>query len=85
MGWLKNMFVKYFNVENMTSELMDLIDDDKLMDFILSEFKNNFTRDELYEELKDELSEEDLETFLSEDLGYGEKDELMGKNENEVK
>lgn len=69
MNWLRDMFIKNFNVQNMASDLMDLIDEDKLMDFIYEQFNSNFTYGELYDTFKDELGEEELQSFL-EELGH---------------
>lgn len=68
-SWLRNMFIKNFNVEYMINDLMDLIDNDKLVDFIHSQFNENFTYEELYNEFKNELSKEELQSFL-EELGH---------------
>lgn len=66
MDWWKEKFIENFNMEMVAPDLMYLIDEEKLYDYIIEEFNDNFTYEELYNLFKDEMSKEDLEMVLSE-------------------
>lgn len=66
---LREEFVKNFNLEMVATDLMDLIDKDKLENYMLNEFKENFTYGEVYDLFKNYMNEEDLKDFL-EQMGH---------------
>jgi hypothetical protein len=66
---LKNLFIQNFNMDLIALDLMDLIDDDKLEEFMFEKFKENFMYGELYDIFKDYLDKETLQCLL-EDMGF---------------
>lgn len=69
LSWLRQKFYEQFNLEMCASDIMDLVDEQDLQDYIFEQFKNSFMYGELFELFKDELNEEELESLL-EDMGY---------------
>lgn len=76
---LKQKFVEEFNPERVIWDLLNLIDEDKLLEYFKEEFGDNFMYGELFELFKNTgmLNEEDLQTLL-EYMGfdYVDLDEL---------
>ena len=66
---LKDLFIQNYNMEMVALDLMDLIDDDKLEEFMIEKFKENFMYGELYDIFKDYLDKETLQCLL-EDMGF---------------
>lgn len=66
MDWWKQKFIQNFNLEMAAPDIMDLVDEEKLYDYIIDEFNSNFTYAELYDLFKNEMSKEDLESVLTE-------------------
>lgn len=68
---LKQKFVEEFNPERVIWDLLNLIDEDKLLEYLLEKFKNEFSYEEVYHLFKNcgELNEEDLQILL-ENMGY---------------
>lgn len=66
MEFLKEQFIKNFNMEMVAIDLLSLIDNDILYDYIIKEFNENFTYKELYNLFKNEMSKEDLKDLLTE-------------------
>lgn len=69
LSWLRQKFYQEFNLEMCVSDIMDLVDEKDLQDYIFEQFRNNFMYGELFELFRDELNEEELESLL-EDMGY---------------
>lgn len=65
MEFWKNKLIENFNMEMVARDLLNLIDDDILYQFIISEFNNNFTYEELYNLFKNEMNKEDLKNLLT--------------------
>lgn len=63
---LKQKFVEEFNPERVMWDLLNLIDEDKLLEYFKEEFGDNFMYGELFELFKNTgmLNEEDLQTLL---------------------
>lgn len=63
---LKQKFVEEFNPERVIWDLLNLIDEDKLLEYFKEEFGDNFMYGELFELFKNTgmLNEEDLQTLL---------------------
>ena len=66
---LEELFIKYFNMERVASDLMDLIDIETLEDFILNKFKQEFTKEELKNIFMEEIGDEDIAKNILEDMG----------------
>lgn len=68
---LKQKFIEEFNVERCIYDILDLVDENKLKEYIYNEFKENFMYGEVYNLFKNcgLLNEEDLQDLL-EDMGY---------------
>lgn len=69
MDFWKQKFIENFNLEMTAPDIMDLVDEEKLHDYIIEEFSNNFTYAELYDLFKDEMSKEELKDVL-EEMGH---------------
>ena len=69
LSWLRQKFYQEFDLERCASDIMDLVDEQKLQDYIFEQFKNSFMYGELFDLFKDELNEEELESLL-EDIGF---------------
>lgn len=82
MEFWKSKLIENFNMEMIARDLLDLIDEDVLYDFIISEFNENFTYEELYNLFEKEMNKEDLKDLLTEmghdfiDLSKGELKEV---------
>lgn len=63
---LKQKFVEEFNPERVIWDLLNLIDEDKLLEYFKEEFGDNFMYGELFELFKNTgmLNEEDLQSLL---------------------
>ena len=66
MEFWKNKFVENFNMEMVAKDLLDMIDEDVLYHYIIHEFNENFTYEELYNLFKNEMSKEELKDLLTE-------------------
>lgn len=66
---LRQEFYNNFNMQMVASDLMDLVDEDILFNYIKEEFNDNFMYGELYDLFKNELSKEELQETL-EYLGH---------------
>lgn len=66
---LRQEFYNNFNMQMVASDLMDLVDEDILFNYIKEEFNSNFMYGELYDLFKNELSKEELQETL-EYLGH---------------
>ena len=69
MDFWKQKFIENFNLEMAAPDIMDLVDEEKLHDYIIEEFNNNFMYGELYDLFKDEMSKEELKDVL-EEMGH---------------
>lgn len=69
MEFIKQKFIEQFNMERVARDLMNMIDEDKLLNYIYEEFGDNFMYGELYDLFKNELSKEDLQCLL-EEMGF---------------
>jgi len=69
LSWLRQKFYEHFNLERCASDIMDMVDEQDLQNYICEQFGDSFMYGELFDIFKDELSEEDLQGFL-EDLGF---------------
>lgn len=69
MDFYRQQFIKNFNIEMVASDLMDLIDEDKLQEYIIEQFNENFTYEELYNLFSQEMNKEDLQSLL-EEMGH---------------
>lgn len=69
LSWLRQKFYQEFNLEMCASDIMDLVDEQDLQNYIFEQFKNSFMYGELFELFKNELNEEELESLL-EDIGF---------------
>lgn len=65
----KDLFIKYFNLNHIAIELMDLCDQDKLFEFIIDKFNKEVAREELKEELIKRYNDDETEETLKE-MGY---------------
>lgn len=66
MDFWKTKLIENFNMEMVARDLLDLIDEDTLYDFIISEFNENFTYKELYKLFSKDMNKEDLKDLLTE-------------------
>ena len=66
---LKNLFVENYNMEMVAMDLMDLIDDEKLEEFMLEKFAEDFMYGELFDIFSPYLDKETLQCLL-EDMGF---------------
>ena len=66
MNFWKTKLIENFNMEMVARDLLDLIDEDTLYDFIISEFNENFTYEELYKLFSKDMNKEDLKDLLTE-------------------
>lgn len=66
MDFWKTKLIENFNMEMVARDLLDLIDEDTLYDFIISEFNENFTYEELYKLFSKDMNKEDLKDLLTE-------------------
>lgn len=78
MIFWKRYFMQEFDMQYVASDLLDMIDEEKLYEYIISMFNQNFTYEELYHLFETELNEEQLQ-YLLEQMGHDfrkvEKDE----------
>lgn len=63
---LKENFFKEFNTEYFVTDLMELIDKDKLKNFLRETFNENFSYEELYELFRNQLNKDELKELLEE-------------------
>lgn len=61
---LVDLFKQQFNMEMIASDLMELIDYDVLENYILQEFKENFTYGEMFDLFKDNFGKEITKSIL---------------------
>lgn len=66
---LRNLFIQNYNMELVALDLMDLIDDEKLEEFMLEKFKEDFMYGELFDLFSQYLDKETLQCLL-EDMGH---------------
>ena len=66
MNFWKQKLIENFNMEMVAKDLLDLIDEDVLYEFIINEFNENFTYEELYELFSKEMNKQDLKDILTE-------------------
>ena len=69
MDFWKQKFIENFNLEMAAPDIMDLVDEEKLYNYIIDEFNSNFTYEELYDLFKNEMSKEELKNVL-EEMGH---------------
>lgn len=69
MEYWKRVFIQNFNMERVASELLDMIQEDELYEFIIRKFNENFTYEELYKLFKNDMNDEDLKSIL-EEMGH---------------
>lgn len=69
MEYWKRVFIQNFNMERLASELLDMIQEDELYEFIIRQFNENFTYEELYNLFKNDMNDEDLQHLL-EEMGH---------------
>ena len=69
MEYWKRVFIQNFNMERVASELLNMIQEDKLYKFIIRQFNENFTYEELYNLFKNDMNDEDLQCLL-EEMGH---------------
>lgn len=81
---LKQAFIENFNVNKVVTDLMDLIEEDKLMNYIIDQFNDNFSYGELYDLFKDKFSKKGLQKLL-EDMTHEfvDLDKLSEKEKEE--
>ncbi len=72
MDYWKRVFIQNFNMERVASELLDMIQEDELYEFIIRQFNENFTYEELYKLFKNDMNDEDLQCLL-EEMGHNFK------------
>lgn len=72
MDYWKRVFIQNFNMERVASELLDMIQEDELYEFIIRQFNENFTYEELYNLFKNDMNDEDLQ-YLLEEMGHNFK------------
>lgn len=73
MEYWKEIFIKNFNMERVASDLLDMIQEDELYEFIINQFSENFTYEELYNLFKNDMNDEDLQ-YLLEEMGHDFKE-----------
>jgi len=69
MQWWTQKFIEHFEVNHIGIDLLNMLekeDGEGLFLYIHDKFADNFTREEIIEKFKNELSEEDLEAVLNE-------------------
>lgn len=66
MEWWKQKFIQEFDGNRCFMDLLDMIDEDKLLDYIQTQFKNSFTDQELVDLFKYEVDAEELLDILDE-------------------
>lgn len=66
MEFWKNKLIENFNMEMVAKDLLDLIDENVLYEFIIGEFNENFSYEELYTLFSKEMNKEDLKDLLTE-------------------
>jgi GTPase involved in cell partitioning and DNA repair len=74
MDFLKDNFRELFNVCHMCLDLMDLIEEEKLEEFIKKEIKRNFTKEEIIEKFKNSPKDK-LVKFINEIYAEEEEEE----------
>jgi hypothetical protein len=72
MEYWKRVFIQNFNMERVASELLDMIQEDELYEFIIRQFNENFTYEELYNLFKNDMNDKDLQHLL-EEIGHNFK------------
>ena len=66
---LKDLFIQNYNMELVALDLMDLIDDETLENFIMEKFNEDFMYGELFDLFSPYLDKETLQCLL-EDMGH---------------
>ena len=71
IDFIKEKFVENFNVNRISLELMDLIEENKLKEYIYNQFKDNFMYGELYYIFKNSnlLNNTELKNIM-EEIGH---------------
>lgn len=69
MEFWENIFIQEFNVNHLTLEILDLIDDDKLINFIQEKFVEEFSKDELINIFTNEVGKNQELIDILEELG----------------
>lgn len=69
MEYIQDLFIQNFNMEMVAQDLMGLIDEETLNDYMIEEFNKNFSYGELYDLFKEYVDKETLEVIL-EDMGH---------------
>ena len=69
MEYWKRVFIQNFNMERIASELLDMVEENELYEFIIRQFNENFTYEELYNLFKNDMNDEDLQ-YLLEEMGH---------------
>ena len=67
---LEALFVKYFNMERVVYDLMDLIDIEVLENYILKEFNDNFSYGELFDLFKNDIGDMQIVESILKDMGH---------------
>lgn len=71
MQFLKTMFIQEFNVNNITIDLLDMIEENKLKAYIYRQFKENIMYGEIFRIFKDSgLINDNMLKFILEDMGF---------------
>ena len=67
---LKDLFIQNYNMQMVATDLMDLIDEETLTNYMLDCFKKDFTYKELFELFSPYITDkEELKDFF-EDIGF---------------
>lgn len=83
MNVLKDLFIQNFNMERVALDLIELIDENTLENYIMKEFCNNFTYGEIYDLFKSYLGVDELKIIL-EKMGHDFVDlDKLNKKERE--
>ena len=69
MNFYRQKFIENFNMEMVATDLMNLIEEEKLQEYIIEQFNENFTYEELYNLFSQEMNKEDLQSLL-EEMGH---------------
>lgn len=61
---IKERFIENYNTNHLTIDLMGLVDEDKLINYMIQEFNNDFMYGELFDIFNDYLNKETLKMLL---------------------